>query len=242
MCVTKLKTSLFRPTLFPLSYLTLGYLALLFLLGGCNSGLSTPEENPQVLFIALDGTGSYDHLRQAKRSAVRALEKAPPGSKVYVRWITGNSAVPEAAIGSAYIPPEADNPYDTDGKSRSAKEQLAQAIAEAASPKSKTTDLQGLIWAASKRFEKHPGLGRNLLLATDLQGNSGRDFPEADLTGTSVRVVGFEVDPSRPTRAAKWKKAFREAGADTTMVRYLDQPARNQAPYNQASHDQASHD
>lgn len=180
-----------------------------------------------MLFIALDGTGSYDHLRQAKKSAIRALEKAPPGSEVYVRWITGNSAASEAAIGSVYIPLEAENPYDTDGKSRSAKKQLAQAIAKATSPESETTDLQGLVWTASKRFEKHPGLSRKLLLATDLQGNSGRDFPEADLTDTSVRVVGFEVDPSRPKRAAKWKKAFREAGADTTMVRYLDQPARD---------------
>ncbi|WP_259219930.1 hypothetical protein [Salinibacter ruber] len=239
MCDIKLKTSPFRPTLFSLRHLTpshltpshliLSHLALLFLLCGCGSGLSPPEENAQVLFVALDGTGSYDHLRQAKRGAVQALEKAPPGSKVYVRWITGNSAAPEAAVGSAYIPPGAENPYDTGGESRSAKKKLARSIAQATSPESKTTDLQGLIWAASKRFEKHPKLSRKLLLATDLRGNSGRDFPEADLTGASVRVVGFEVDPSRPRREGKWKKAFREAGADTTTVRYLDRPGRNSA-------------
>lgn len=207
MNTSKLKTSAQQACYFAL---------LLLLAGGCDTDLPSPKESPQVLFIALDGTGSYDHLRQAKKSAIRALEKAPPGSRVYVRWITGNSATSAASIGSLFIPPEAENPYDTSGESRSAREQLARVIAGATSPGSKTTDLQGLIWAASKRFEKHPGLGRKLLLATDLRGNSGRDFPEANLTGTSVRVVGFEVDPSRPRRADRWKEAFREAGADTT--------------------------
>lgn len=214
MRITKPKTSASRPC----------YLALLLvLLGGCGLDISSPEESPQVLFIALDGTGSYDHLRQGKKSAIRALEKAPSGSRVYVRWITGNSAAPTAAIGSAYIPPEAENPYDTSSKSQSARKQLARAIAEAASPESKTTDMQGLIWAASKRFEKHPELDRKLLLATDLESNSGRSFPEVDLANTSVRTVGFEVNPSRPEREENWKKTFREAGADTTVVRYLDQ-------------------
>lgn len=82
MRATKLKTLVFQPSyLARPSYLVHpSYLALLFLsifLGGCGLGLSPPEKNPQVLFIALDGTGSYDHLEQIK--------KLDPGADGYPR-------------------------------------------------------------------------------------------------------------------------------------------------------------
>jgi len=204
----------------------IGYLLPLFLLlAGCGMDLPAPEKpDPQVLFIALDGTGSYDHLTEAKKAAIRALERAPAGSKVYVRWITGNSASDAAAIGSAHVPEGSANPYQTDGKKRTVKKRLARTIANAKSPQAGQTDLEGLLWAAEQRFRKHPKLAHRLLLASDLAGNAGREFPKINLRGAAVLVAGFEVDPSRPGREAKWRNTFREAGADTVEVRYLDQP------------------
>lgn len=200
-------------------------LAMVLPLAGCGISLPSPEEpDPQVLFIALDGTGSYEHMKEAKRAAIRALEKAPAKSKVYVRWITGNSAADGAAIASAYLPEKADNPYQSENKKRSTKQRLAQAIAKTKSPEAQNTDLEGLLWTAERRFRGESDKDLRLILATDLAGNAGREFPEVNLSGVTVRVVGFEVDPSRPKRESRWRKTFQEAGADTTVVRYLDEP------------------
>lgn len=202
------------------------YFILLLLLGaGCDVDLTPPKETPQVLFVALDGTGSYDHLRQAKKRAIQALEDAPPGSRVYVRWITSSSAAPTAAIASEYIPPEADNPFNPNSEKQSAKKRLARGIADAESPQANTTDLKGLLWSAGQRFKKHPDLKRTLILATDLDGNAKQNVPEMDLSHASIRVIGFEVDPSHPRRETKWKQLFQRAGADTTIIRYSDQLA-----------------
>jgi hypothetical protein len=205
----------------------IGYLLPLLLLplAGCGVDLPSPEEpTPEVLFIALDGTGSYDHLTEAKKAAIRALERAPAGSKVYVRWITGNSASDAAAIASAHVPEGSANPYRSGDEKLAVKKRLAQAIADAEFPSAPRTDLEGLLWAAEQRFRKHPKLVHRLLLATDLAGNAGRDFPEINLSGAEVLVAGFEVDPARPKREQRWKKTLREVGADTVKVRYLDQP------------------
>ena len=197
--------------------------ALLLLLStGCGMDMSR-EPDPQVLFIALDGTGSYDHLNRAKKRAIQALEKAPPKSRVYVRWITGESASSAAVIGSIRVPESSNNPYAESGE-ESPKRKLARAIAEAKFPNADRTDLQGLLWVAGKRFRKYSDLKRRLLLATDLAGNVERELPEVNLKNATVQVAGFEVDPSRPRREQKWKQVFRDAGADTTVVHYFDQP------------------
>jgi len=202
------------------------YFILLLLLGtGCDVDLSPPQESPQVLFVALDGTGSYDHLREAKKRAIQALEDIPPGSRVYVRWITGRSAAPAAAITSGHIPREADNPFNPNAERQSVKKRLARHIADAESPQANTTDLKGLLWSAGQRFQKHPDLTRTLILATDLDGNARQSVPEMDLSHTSIRVIGFEVDPSHPGREARWKQIFQRAEADTTIIRYSDQLA-----------------
>jgi hypothetical protein len=205
------------------------HVSLLLLLGlllsGCGLELpSTEEPTPQVLFIALDGTASYEHLTEAKKATIRALEQAPSKSTVYVRWITGNSAADTAAIASARIPESASNPYQSGDKERPIKKRLARAIAEAKFPEAGQTDLAGLLWAAEQRFKNHPKLSPRLILATDLAGNAGRDFPDVNLSGVSVQILGFEVDPAEPERESRWRDTFHQAGADTVRVHYLDEP------------------
>ena len=201
------------------------FLVLLLPIAGCGLELpSTEPPTPQVLFIALDGTASYEHLTESKKAAIRALEETPARSKVYVRWITGNSAADAAAIASGHISEGASNPYQSGDKEQAAKKRLAQAIADATFPEAGQTDLEGLLWAAEQRFQNHPKLDHRLILASDLAGNAGRDFHEVDLSGASVKVLGFEVDPDEPKREARWKNTFRQAGADTVSVHYLDEP------------------
>ncbi len=208
------------------------------------------ERPKRVIVVAIDFSGSYKLLNQAKDMLCWIIEKLRPGDILYCRAITDSSYLDNCSIFRLEIPAlkeyHDDNPFDRKSKNQRSRElfQINMMKKEACnklsvSPFTKVmkTDVYGFLAAASDKFALIPyGYQRILIIASDLQDNIGYDV-KPQLARVNVAITGFQndKDPSKTLKfKSRWVKYLSEAGAakivflaiedDFTMNHFLGGP------------------
>lgn len=202
----------------------------------CPALADAPKEEPQVVFIAMDGTGSYRYLDRAKEVTIQLVEKLPPGSKVFVRWISADSYSDQASIVSAILPPipvlpsalnrRANAAYrDSLARRKAFYDRLHQVIRQAQSLRAPKTDIWGALYAAAERFEGNPGKVHRLVLMTDMDDNVGRSYDDFSLAGAKAEIMAFQADPYQKGKSRKkqWTSHLTKLGAASVEFKSMDE-------------------
>ena len=209
---------------------------ILLLSSGCGLKKQHEEVQPLVCVIAIDGTGSYKYLDNAKNIVMDVVNALPDKSKLYVRWITQDSNSDSASIVSAIIPvtKKKINPFDQKGKrlaeiSKGRKikimNQVTKVINGAKSPKAGRTDIYGTIYAASERFSSNPDSLPLLILLTDMDDNVGnKEKYTIDLGGADVKILGYQVGPNADGYKKMWSDYLISVGAGEVDFQHIDEP------------------
>jgi len=187
------------------------------------------------LLIMLDGTGSYEYVEKAKRSAAYILRDMPGIKRVALRWITDNSILDKNSIAAAEFLDEVSikNPFNLQGKNlkkqanvinMQKKEKLIKVLLNAPSPKSPRTDIYGALAAASARFEGIEPLKPVLILFTDMQDNVRKRNYKINLHGAAVKIMDFQIGDDLDKIKAYWSKFLMSHGASSVEFKYLDDP------------------
>lgn len=213
-------------------------ISMTVLLAGCGekpvkARPKAPE--PVACVIMIDGTGSYEHIDKAKATARKVIAGLPPGSKVYVRWITENSQSDKSGIISAQLPTieKPKNSFDMREKQRYAatvakikkqRQEIFETLSGAVSPKATRTDIYGALAAASMRFEGNGGMKSMLVLMTDMDDNVRKEDLDVILNNASVRILDFQVGQNDAELKTYWRKYLSSRGAGKVDFAYLDDP------------------
>lgn len=213
------------------------FLALILMLtSGCDLMKQRAEVKPLICVIAIDGTGSYKYLDRAKYIVIDVVNSLPDKSKIYVRWITGDSNSDNASMVSAIIPAtkKKNNPFDQKGKRMAeianAKKiriikQVIKVINDAKSPDAGRTDIYGTIYAASERFNNNPDSPLLLILITDMDDNAGNKGKYTiDLVGAEVKILGYQVGTNAEGYKQMWNDYLIGVGAGNVEFQHIDEP------------------
>ena len=189
----------------------------------------------QVCTIFIDGSKSYKYLNKAKRTALYKILSLPPGSKVYVRWITDDSYTDGCSIHSFIVPhPPAKiknpfaNPKIKKGykiellKYKQVWKKVALKIQKAQSPYSSYTDIMGALLVASKRFRYNPDYQPSLIMLTDMDDNAQKKYDNIDLKNAQVQILDYQVDSKQNERQEIWVNRFTSLGASAIKFAFLD--------------------
>lgn len=214
-------------------------LLLMFSFSGCDAGkkeeLSVAVKNDiivkpkRVIVVAIDFSGSYKLLNQAKDMLCWIIEKLRPGDILYCRAITGSSYLDNCNIFRLELPPlkehRGDNPFDRKSKNNRSRElfridmmkkEACNKLSVSPFTKVMKTDVYGFLAAASDKFSLIPyGYQRILIIASDLQDNIGYEV-NPQLTRVNVAITGFQndKDPSKTLKfKSRWVKYLSKAGA-----------------------------
>jgi len=191
-------------------------------------------EKPVQCIIAIDGSGSYEHLDRAKYLSRREISGLPGGSMVMARWITDQSNADQASIVSAKLPAVPEKPENVFSpkkqeryrrqvlRGRAIRKQIFERLHRASSPEAEYTDIWGALYAAAERFRNTAEYRPRLVLMTDMVDNVGRRFEELDLAGVDIRVY-YQSDPESGTNKATWERKLKELGAADVRFIYMDE-------------------
>jgi hypothetical protein len=195
----------------------------------------TKVKAPQVCTIFIDGTSSYTYLSKAKQTALKKIFNLPPGSKVYVRWITDDSFSDGCSIHSFIVPQKPEkikNPFANPKIKKGYKtkvlkykyiwKKLASKIQKAQSPNSNSTDIMGALLAASKRFRYNPDYQPSLIMLTDMDDNAHKKYDNIDLKNALVQLLDYQVDSKQNDRQEIWVDRLTSLGASAIKVAFLD--------------------
>lgn len=212
--------------------------SLAILLAGCGEKpvkVRQKVPDPVACVIMIDGTGSYEHIDKAKATARKVIGELPPGSKVYVRWITENSQSDKSGIISAQLPAieKPKNSFDMREKQRYAaavakikkqRQEIFETLSGAVSPKAMRTDIYGALAAAGMRFEGNGGMKPMLVLMTDMGDNVKKSDLDVILKNASVRILDFQVGQNDAELKTYWRQYLSSRGAGKVDFAYLDDP------------------
>jgi len=184
-----------------------------------------PPGPPATVFILIDWSGSYDYLKTAVERVVELLKTLPPGTRVVVRKITGDSYPPENSIKTTVLPNprEIQNPLNPNERRRFQAEkkryvtdrnELISTLVNAPSTRrsSRTDILGGLLYCAENLNMAKGSV--HLLIASDLKNNVskyGSYLKRGCLSNVKVYVISYQnVEPDLRTF---WDMRFRDLGA-----------------------------
>lgn len=194
------------------------------------------KTEPVVLVIAVDGTKSYRYLEKAKKTVIGVINNLPDNSRLFVRWITEDSASDRNSIVSALIPDakKPRNPYDLKGRKEykiklatkiEAVKQINNMIAGARIPMAQRTDIYGAIYSAGERFidAKERPL---LILLTDMDDNTNlKDRYNINIKGTDVIVLDYQMNSVKGNGSkGYWTEYLKSVGADNVRFQHIDDP------------------
>jgi hypothetical protein len=217
---------------------------LLFAFLGCDTGKNKEPPNAiknetikmqkRAIVVAIDYSGSYELLNQAKAMLCWIIKRLNPGDILYCRAITASSYPDNCTIFKLELPVlkeyREDNPFDKRLKNIRSKElfQINMLKKEACSklsvsqpiPKAMKTDVYGFLAAASDKFVLiPPDYQRILIISSDLQDNIGYKV-KPQLSKVKIAITGFQnsKDPSKTLKLKnQWVKYFTEAGGSKVI-------------------------
>lgn len=192
-----------------------------------------------VVFVAIDGSGSYDFFDKCKDKLRALIDALPPGSELFLRLITADSYLDTNIILTSALPVNkeaSDNPFDAKVKLRTAlfrneirkvKEQIMNTLFKMNYPQSSRTDIFGfLIYVQEKFRERYQKCHRRteIFLFTDLLNNVEtyrKWLEDGALSGTKIYVCGFKQ--SVPEIKRTWAKIFSQLGVNDVMYWGIDE-------------------
>jgi hypothetical protein len=179
---------------------------------------------------------SYKYLDQAKRTVGDILAELPEGAKVYVRWISHDSAKDNFSIVSLLLPEEVSvkNAFDvktkrkmevTKAKNIRLRKQAIKAVMEAVSPASNLTDIYGAIYSAGERFKLSPDRDPLLILLTDMEDDAGKEKGyEIALSNAVVNIMAYQTGKDDVAMKKQWSDYLVSHGASSVRFIPMDEP------------------
>lgn len=176
-----------------------------------------------VVFIAIDGSGSYDYYDRGKMKLKKLVDYLPFGSKVVVRWISSDSYQDSNSIITKSLPTAVEagtNAFDKRKRIervkarfalKKAKEEIWTHILKTQYPKSKFTDLYGFFLVVSERVgqNRHENRPVYLVVLSDLKANQNKykkHLKKDCLTAAKVYLLAFET--TTPDLRTSWRGIF----------------------------------
>lgn len=190
-------------------------------------------KDPVVCVIGIDGSGSYNNIEKAKNTVQSIIKTLPGESKVFVRWITGNSINDNNSIFSIILEKEKvnNNPYasekqkkevkKTNDYSKAVKDSINLLITDSKFPKSNKTDIYGFLAAATERF-KNNDMKPVLIILSDMKDNTNKKYNNIDLTHSKVMVLDYQSDQNSIDNKDIWSNKLTEFGAENVEFRTPD--------------------
>ena len=133
-------------------------------LGFCSkdyeNSLKKETKKPPVVFIGIDGSGSYNYFEKGKLQIKRIINFIPPGTDLFIRLITSDSYLDDNSIVTKSLPQdpknseENPNPFDIMEKAakdrfikriKEVKDELSSRVSNKKYPESDHTDIYGFI-------------------------------------------------------------------------------------------------
>jgi hypothetical protein len=192
--------------------------------------------DPIVAVICIDGSKSYNYLDHAKKTVSNILSALPSGSKIYIRWISDDSAKDACSIVSLVLPEEANNnnPFDVKGKRQKdtvkakdlkLRNQAISIVMKAVSPKSNRTDVFGALYATAERCKLTPDHSPLLIFLTDMEDTAGKEKAyNIVFNNATVKIMGFQTGDNDTALRDFWTRYLSEHGAISTDFLPLDEP------------------
>jgi len=199
----------------------------------------TPPAPPALVMAAVDGSRSFGaFVPGAVLRWESVLKQIPPGSTVYLRWLTSDSypATNAIAVATLPLPPpnSSSNPFARRGRAVLAQAQqhraaaetaLIEALAQTPTPRSQRTDLDGFLVVCAERFAAKPNVPHLVVVFSDLDANVSRYskmLSSTALAGATVLVVSYQ--PASPNARAVRLAQFRRLGATMVYLLGPDEP------------------
>jgi hypothetical protein len=192
---------------------------------------------PVVAVILIDGSKSYKYLDQARRTVGNIISELPAGSKVYVRWISHDSARDDYSIVSAVFPENVEsnnNAFDVKAKRKmeevkaknlKLRRQAIKLVMEAISPVSNRTDIYGALYGAGERFKLSPDRVPLLILLTDMEDDAGKEKSyEIALNNAVVNIMAYQTGKDDVEKKKHWTKYLNTRGASAIRFLPMDEP------------------
>lgn len=198
-----------------------------------NNNVMKWGKDPVVCVIGIDGSGSYSNIEKAKNTVQSIIKTLPGESKVFVRWITGNSINDNNSIFSLILKKEKvnNNPYasekqkkevkKTNDYSKAVKDSINLLITHSKFPKSNKTDIYGFLAAATERF-KNNDMKPVLIILSDMKDNTNKKYNNIDLTDSKVMVLDYQSDQYSIDNKDMWNNKLNEYGAEDVEFRTPD--------------------
>jgi len=198
---------------------------------------------PSVVFIGIDGSGSYDFFEKGKAQVKRLIGFTSPGTYVFIRLITSDSYLDNNFVVTKQVPMDLsnteENPFDPKEKVKKriyqekiqkAKNELLTRVSNTQYPSSPRTDIYGfLLYVQEKLVEiKNNGNDIYMIILSDLENNVNnyKEWLEKNsFTGTKVYLCVYEQ--TTPANRRKWMELFKELGAASVKIYGVDQEIPN---------------
>ncbi len=206
---------------------------LAILIAACTS--NAPQDTlpkSRVVVCLLDFTGSFEYLGESVDKLASSVDELSPGDEFVACTIDGSNS------GQRILQvklPRSTRAIDHNNQRRihTMKLKLKQLLSSINTrQESRSTDLLGPIYAASRLFGKASDKQKFLLLFTDLEDNVGQTIPRDGLDLRDVKVIAFFMSPKSiqediRTRSM-WTAFFQEAGAGFEMFNVIESRSQSQ--------------
>lgn len=204
-----------------------------------NSSLKKEIPKPPVVFIGIDGSGSYDFFDKGKAQVKRLIGFTPPGTHVFIRLITSDSYLDNNFIVTKQVPMDLsnteENPFDPreklkkriyQEKIKKIKNELLTRVLETQYPRSPFTDIYGFILYVQDKVVESKSNGNEIymIILSDLENNVDkyRNWLEKNsFTGAKVYLCVYQQ--TTPANRCKWMEIFKELGAAPVKIYGVDQ-------------------
>lgn len=221
------------------------YLLAMFLLVFvvfCNqnrgTGLMKTIKRPAVVFIGIDGSGSYNFFEKGKRQIRRLIQFTPPGSYFFIRLISSDSYGDNNSIVTKQVPLDLsndDNPFNLMEKKKkkifqrqieNAKREILTRVLESEYPGSNYTDIYGFIVYVQEKIKELENDGKDIymIVLSDLVNNRNQFKDELinnSLAGVNVYLCVYQQ--TTPSNKIKWRKLFKTLGVPAVKFYGADQ-------------------
>ena len=215
-----------------LSYCCCLILVALFFTVNCEKATHGSEKTkPQkslLVYIGVDGSGSYNYLDNAKERMKKVIDYLPDGAQVNIRWITENSYLPKNAIESLTLPrirtKHNENMFKMDAKlaqlkfkkeTEQLKNQFLMKILQAPFPNSRHTDILGFLLLCSERINNYrKECTKYIIMFTDLKNNVQKYrkyLDDSSLKDTHIFILSYEHTDHELKQ--KWERNLQQWGA-----------------------------
>lgn len=191
---------------------------------------SPKVQERQVVMILIDCSGSVrrdhqDQLAETREDASGLVRRLPPATRVFVRFISENSYVPDTERSLRGVIPDEPPPllcppfdrhcHEAERKRKAqlpcvdeARERLATAVQNLNPARANKTDVWGAIAAASDVLSAYPQSQRFIVIYSDLVDTVGAQLPDQLPGLANAKVIARMVKNGDPLEPAQRLSAF----------------------------------